>query len=267
MFNAGYKKYSNEDAEPYWIGNDVSFGTSGYIDLISDSFSGYQGIEVSDGYRQYKLEFNYFNIKLSSGNNVLTKALPSYGFLKNWNFYDKRNTSSWINAGFFTNLSVESLSQNLPDGTAKVTNALYLDELGKTGSPRITNTDVNVTVDINTKVLIKMKINAPTGFTIYSGKLKFSWLYGNGTFDNWVSVDIKNSEDFVLYQWKNHVLPSYRKYLLPFMAQADMIINNNTHFCKGFITNYAISNQTIFSLPIFNSFFCFFSKVTNLFNS
>ncbi len=38
------------------------------------------------------------------------------------------------------------------------------------------------------------------------------------------------SEEFVLYQWKNHVLPSYRKYLLPFMAQADMIINNNTHF-------------------------------------
>lgn len=38
------------------------------------------------------------------------------------------------------------------------------------------------------------------------------------------------SEEFVLYQWKNHVLPSYRKYLLPFMAQADLIINNNTHF-------------------------------------
>jgi uridine kinase len=38
------------------------------------------------------------------------------------------------------------------------------------------------------------------------------------------------SEAFALYQWKNHVLPSYQKYLLPFMAQADMIINNNTHF-------------------------------------
>ncbi|MCF8275065.1 MAG: uridine kinase [Flavobacteriaceae bacterium] len=38
------------------------------------------------------------------------------------------------------------------------------------------------------------------------------------------------SEDFVLYQWKNHVLPSYRQFLLPFMAQADLIINNNTHF-------------------------------------
>ncbi|MFN4083476.1 MAG: uridine kinase [Bacteroidia bacterium] len=38
------------------------------------------------------------------------------------------------------------------------------------------------------------------------------------------------NEDFVLYQWKNHVLPAYRQYLLPFMAQADIIVNNNTHF-------------------------------------
>ena len=38
------------------------------------------------------------------------------------------------------------------------------------------------------------------------------------------------SEAFVLYQWKNHVLPSFQQYLLPFMAKADIIINNNIHF-------------------------------------
>jgi uridine kinase len=38
------------------------------------------------------------------------------------------------------------------------------------------------------------------------------------------------TEEFALYQWKHHVLPSYQKYLLPFMAQADFIINNNIHF-------------------------------------
>ena len=208
MFNAGFKKYSNEDAEPYWIGNDQVFGTSGYVEY-PDSLTGYQGIEVSDGYRQYKLEFNPYNIRLSSGNNVITKTLPSYGFLKNWNFYDARTTSNWVNAGFFTNLNVQTLAQFLPDGTSKSTNALYLDELGKTGNPRITNSDVNISVDINTKVLIKMKINAPVGFTIYSGKIKLSWLYGNGTFDNWTSVDIKNNEDFVLYEltpnWSGNV--------------------------------------------------------------
>ncbi|GAB1449930.1 MAG: uridine kinase [Bacteroidetes bacterium] len=37
-------------------------------------------------------------------------------------------------------------------------------------------------------------------------------------------------EDFVLYQWKHHVMPSYRQFLLPFMAQADLIVNNNVHF-------------------------------------
>ena len=98
VFNVGLKKYSNEDSEPYWIGNDVAFGTSGYIDIQTD-LPGYQGIEVSDGYRQYKLEFNPTNIRLSSGNNIVTKALASYGFLKNWDFYDKRTTSGWVYAG------------------------------------------------------------------------------------------------------------------------------------------------------------------------
>jgi len=55
------------------------------------------------------------------------------------------------------------------------------------------------------------------------------------------------SEDFVLYQWKNHVIPSYRKYLLPFMAQADMIINNNTHFDTSLmiISDYLYNKQKL----------------------
>jgi uridine kinase len=36
--------------------------------------------------------------------------------------------------------------------------------------------------------------------------------------------------DFVLYQWEYHVMPSFNKYLLPHKQDADMIINNNTHF-------------------------------------
>lgn len=55
------------------------------------------------------------------------------------------------------------------------------------------------------------------------------------------------NEDFVLYQWKNHVLPSYRKYLLPFMAQADLIINNNTHFNNSLqvISDFLYNKQSI----------------------
>ncbi|MBI1220979.1 MAG: uridine kinase [Bacteroidetes bacterium] len=34
----------------------------------------------------------------------------------------------------------------------------------------------------------------------------------------------------VIYQWENHVLPSFHKYLAPFRDEADIIINNNEHF-------------------------------------
>lgn len=36
--------------------------------------------------------------------------------------------------------------------------------------------------------------------------------------------------DFVQYQWNNHVMPAFRKYLEPYRTQADIIINNNEHF-------------------------------------
>lgn len=36
--------------------------------------------------------------------------------------------------------------------------------------------------------------------------------------------------DFVQYQWANHVMPAFRKYLEPYKAEADIIINNNAHF-------------------------------------
>ena len=37
-------------------------------------------------------------------------------------------------------------------------------------------------------------------------------------------------EDYVHYQWQNHVMPAYKQYLAPYRAQADIIINNNSHF-------------------------------------
>ena len=253
LFNAGYKKYSNEDNDPYWIGNDQDFSGSSYIE-IPDANTGYQGIEVSDGYRQYKLEFSSSKIRLSSGNNIVEKALPSYGFIKNWNFYDKRTTSGWVNAGYFANLSVETLSEAFPDSTTKLSNSLYLDEFGKTGSPRITNSSVNAVVDINTKVLIKMRILAPSGYTVNSGKIKFSWLYGNGTFENWVSVDIKNSSDFVLYELSPNWYGSIKQVAIeleglpeqvkrPLNAHIDYIQFVNTDSC--FNVNLKPSNVRI----------------------
>ena len=37
----------------------------------------------------------------------------------------------------------------------------------------------------------------------------------------------------VLYQYEHHVMPSYKKYIEPYMQDADLIINNNADFSKG----------------------------------
>lgn len=37
----------------------------------------------------------------------------------------------------------------------------------------------------------------------------------------------------VMYQWDNHVMPCYEKYLLPYRSEAHMVINNNYHFERG----------------------------------
>lgn len=39
--------------------------------------------------------------------------------------------------------------------------------------------------------------------------------------------------DTILYQWHNHVFPTYKRYLLPYRDEADIIITNNYAFEKG----------------------------------
>lgn len=40
-------------------------------------------------------------------------------------------------------------------------------------------------------------------------------------------------ENEVLYQWENHVLPSYKSFLEPYKLEADLIVSNNHNFEKG----------------------------------
>lgn len=39
--------------------------------------------------------------------------------------------------------------------------------------------------------------------------------------------------DDVLYRYEHHVLPSYEKYVEPYIGKADLIVNNNTDFSMG----------------------------------
>lgn len=40
-------------------------------------------------------------------------------------------------------------------------------------------------------------------------------------------------EEDIKYQWENHVVPSYKKYLRPYRDDAHIIITNNHHYTKG----------------------------------
>jgi uridine kinase len=40
-------------------------------------------------------------------------------------------------------------------------------------------------------------------------------------------------EETVMYQWNNHVMPSYHQYLRPYRDDADIIVTNNISYDKG----------------------------------
>lgn len=43
------------------------------------------------------------------------------------------------------------------------------------------------------------------------------------------------SEDDILYKWHNHVVPSYREYLLPYRDACSRVITNNSHVAEDII--------------------------------
>jgi uridine kinase len=51
--------------------------------------------------------------------------------------------------------------------------------------------------------------------------------------------------DDVLYRYENHVMPTYQKYIEPFLADADLVVNNNASFDKGLDVVTAFINSQI----------------------
>jgi len=50
--------------------------------------------------------------------------------------------------------------------------------------------------------------------------------------------------DDVLYRYENHVMPTYQKYIEPFLPEADLVVNNNVSFEKGLdvVTAFILSH-------------------------
>ncbi|MFM6953599.1 MAG: uridine kinase [Sphingobacteriaceae bacterium] len=51
-------------------------------------------------------------------------------------------------------------------------------------------------------------------------------------------------EEAILFKWHNHVVPAFKKYLLPYKASCDKVITNNTHVAEDIIQiSEAISQE------------------------
>jgi uridine kinase len=55
------------------------------------------------------------------------------------------------------------------------------------------------------------------------------------------------SYDAIMYQWKNHVLPCYENYLLPYQNEAHFVFRNNHHADEDFEKLTALINQVVSS--------------------
>ena len=53
------------------------------------------------------------------------------------------------------------------------------------------------------------------------------------------------SKDDVLYQWHNHVIPSYANYVKPYRGEADLIITNNESFDDNIHTLMEVIHQKL----------------------
>ncbi|MBD3639067.1 MAG: AAA family ATPase [Crocinitomicaceae bacterium] len=53
------------------------------------------------------------------------------------------------------------------------------------------------------------------------------------------------SKDDVIYQWENHVLPSYESYVRPYKQQADLIITNNESFDENIHILTSVIHQNL----------------------
>jgi len=54
------------------------------------------------------------------------------------------------------------------------------------------------------------------------------------------------SEADVLYQWHNHVIPSYQNYVRPFKESSSLIITNNDHFDENIHTLTDVISKNLF---------------------
>jgi len=174
--------------------------------VLTQTNSGYQGIEISDLYGNFSLEFNSNNVRLSSGTNVETKTLISTGIVQDWQFYEvssgvaSTSLQEWTSRSFVSSLTPEVVEENniLNDVVEK-----YVVNLQPTltGNPSIQIENLSLNVDLNSIILIKFKVS-PKSQNLSNSSVRAYWAYDNGQFIQFSDTEIHTVDDYVEYTIK-----------------------------------------------------------------
>ncbi len=216
------------------------------------NFNGYQGLEIANSYGIVSLEFNDSTFVLKSGNNLVTKAIPKLGYLKEWLFSEDNVVSlqDWTTNSFVTGIAATTISAVDVYNSAYNKTVLRV-EPALSGNPSISINNIDLNVDFDSIVSIRLKIapKLPSGFptdfeeAFADSSLDLGWAYDSGSIINSTSVKIETSEDFVDYiirpTWKGNIskvqltfndLPELSKRPSYFYIDYIKIINQNNIF-------------------------------------
>lgn len=184
----------------------------------STDFDGYQGLEIANSYGIVSLEFNDSNFVLRSGGNVLTKAIPKLGYIKEWLFSEDNtvNIQNWSTNSFVTGIAATTISA-LDVYENSYNKTVLRIEPALSGDPSITidNLDLNVDFDSIINLRVKIEPKLPSGFPTDSEEafvdstVSVGWAYDSGEIINLSHVHIETSNDFVDYNlrptWKGNI--------------------------------------------------------------
>jgi len=169
----------------------------------STGYTGYQGFEIADLYGVFSLQFSNSDLILKSGNNEITKTLPTYGLQKNWRFSTSTGatTDGWIAGDFVsamigtTESALDPYNNSYTKYNLRITPATY-------GNPKISYSDLQIDVDPEAVVKLRVKIPPVSQYGFVDTKIKFYWSYNSSEFINSSFVDVETSEDYIEYTVK-----------------------------------------------------------------
>lgn len=191
--------------------------------IATNSLTGYQGFQIADLYGQYSIEFNSDKLILSSGMNSVEKSLTTTGLIKDWQFYSissgvvTSSVQSWSINNFVSNLSsITETNQDIFNNDYEK----YVLEIvpSLTGNPSIYIDNLALDVDLNTTIILRLKIN-PKSKAIDQGNIRAYWAYDQGNYNIFAQTSLHTSTEYVEYVIKPIWKGSIGKLLIEF---ADM---------------------------------------------